>query len=128
MDRKQQQKEEEINQEQEKHLMNGKLMNGKLMSGLAYFSCTGTTENAAEYAAELLGADLFRIQAEDPYTGGALDYTDSTSRSSIEKGDDTVRPAVSGSVEETERYDVIYLGYPIWHGQAMLCSLAMARK
>lgn len=85
---------------------------------VAYFSCTGTTENAAEYAAELLGADLFRIQAEDPYTGGDLDYTDSTSRSSIEQGDDTVRPAVSGSVEEMERYDVIYLGYPIWHGQA----------
>ena len=35
---------------------------------VAYFSATGTTRPLAEYAADLLNADLYEIVPEDPYT------------------------------------------------------------
>ena len=96
---------------------------------VAYFSCTGTTKKAAEYAADLLGADLYEIKAAKPYTEADLNYRDSTSRTSLEQKDASVRPAISPSGltgQETKgsadlslsEYDVIFLGYPIWNGQA----------
>ena len=54
---------------------------------VAYFSCTGTTKKAAEYAADLLGADLYEIKAAKPYTEADLNYRDSTSRTSLEQKD-----------------------------------------
>jgi len=47
-----------------------------------------------------------------------LNYNDSSSRSSQEMDNPDARPAVSGSVENMEQYDVIFLGYPIWWGEA----------
>lgn len=32
--------------------------------------------------------------------------------------DASARPAISGSISNMEQYDVIFLGYPIWWGQA----------
>lgn len=39
-------------------------------------------------------------------------------RADQEQNDSSARPAISGGVENMERYDTIILGYPIWHGQA----------
>ncbi len=84
---------------------------------VAYFSATGTTEPLAEYAADILGADLYEIVPEVPYTDADLAYyTDG--RADREQNDSSARPAISGSVENMADYDVIFLGYPIWHGQA----------
>lgn len=84
----------------------------------AYFSATGTTEGIAEHIRSILGADLYEIVPEQPYTSADLNYNDASSRSSLEQGDDAARPAISGTVENMEQYDVVFLGYPIWHGQA----------
>lgn len=84
---------------------------------VVYFSCTGTTRTLAEYAAEILGADLYEIVPEDPYTDEDLAYY-TNGRADQEQNDPAVRPAVSGSVENMDNYDTIILGYPIWHGQA----------
>lgn len=43
------------------------------------------------------------------YTNGRADQ---------EQNDPDVRPAISGGVENMDEYDTIFLGYPIWHGQA----------
>ena len=43
----------------------------------AYFSATGTTKPLAEYAAEILNADLYEIVPENPYTERALKKSDS---------------------------------------------------
>lgn len=84
---------------------------------VAYFSCTGTTRRAAEYAAEILGADLYEIRPEVPYTEADLAYyTDG--RADREQNDPDARPAISGSVENMAGYDTVLIGYPIWHGQA----------
>ncbi len=85
---------------------------------VAYFSATGNTENIAEHLAAILDADLYEIVPEDPYTAEDLDYGDSDSRATQEQNDPTARPAISGGVENMEDYEVIFLGYPIWWGDA----------
>lgn len=84
---------------------------------VVYFSCTGTTKPLAEYAAEILGAELYEIVAEDPYTEADLAYY-TGGRADQEQNDPHSRPAISGSVENIDSYDTILIGYPIWHGQA----------
>lgn len=84
---------------------------------VVYFSATGTTKSLAEYATEILNADLYEIIPEKPYTEEDLAYyTDG--RADQKQSDPSVRPAISGGVENMDEYDTIILGYPIWHGQA----------
>src|SRR5699024_1496334 len=84
---------------------------------IAYFSCTGTTETMAEYVAEILAADLYEIVPDEPYTEEDLAYY-TGGRADQEQNDPSVRPAISGGLDNLEQYDTIFLGYPIWHGQA----------
>ncbi|WP_322173563.1 flavodoxin [Acutalibacter caecimuris] len=84
---------------------------------VAYFSATGTTRPLAEYAAEHLGADIYEITPQEPYTEEDLAYyTDC--RADREQNDPSARPTIFGSVEDMGQYDVVFFGYPIWHGQA----------
>lgn len=85
---------------------------------VAYFSATNNTEGVAQKLADGLGADLYEITPEQPYTDEDLDYGNSKSRSSVEMDDPNARPAISGSVENMEQYDVVFIGYPIWWGEA----------
>lgn len=85
---------------------------------VAYFSATSTTEGMAQTIADCLGADLYEITPEQPYTDADLDYHDDNSRSTLEMNDPDARPAISGSVENMEQYDIVFLGYPIWWGEA----------
>lgn len=84
---------------------------------VVYFSATGTTEPLAEYAAEILNADIYEIVPENPYTEADLAYY-TNGRADQEQNNPNARPAISGSVENMEEYSTIVLGYPIWHGQA----------
>lgn len=85
---------------------------------VAYFSATNTTEGVAEHIANGLNADLYEIVPEEPYTDADLNYNDNNSRSTLEMNDPSARPAISGSVENMEQYDIIFIGYPIWWGEA----------
>lgn len=85
---------------------------------VAYFSATHTTEGVAEKLADGLGADLYQIVPEEPYTDADLNYNDDNCRANTEMNDPNARPAISGSVENMEQYDTIFLGYPIWWGNA----------
>lgn len=78
---------------------------------VAYFSATGTTKGVAEHIANGLQADIYEIIPEEPYTDADLDYGDNNSRSTIEMNDASSRPAISGSVENMEQYDVVFIGY-----------------
>lgn len=84
---------------------------------VVFFSCTGTTESLAEYAAEILYADIYEITPEEPYTEADLAYY-TNGRADKEQSDPEARPAISGSVPDMNSYDTIVIGYPIWHGQA----------
>lgn len=85
---------------------------------VAYFSATGTTKGVAEHIANGLNADIYEIVPEDPYTDADLNYNDNNSRTTIEMNDPSARPAISGSVDNMDQYDIVFLGYPIWWGEA----------
>ncbi len=84
---------------------------------IAYFSCTGTTESIAKHIEGETNGTLYEIVPEAPYTADDLKYY-TNGRADKEQADPSARPAISGGVEDMEKYDVIFLGYPIWHGQA----------
>jgi flavodoxin len=84
---------------------------------VVYFSQTGNTRPIAEFIAKDLGADIYEIKAEIPYTDDDIKYyTDC--RADREQKDPSARPAIAGELPDLTEYDTIYLGYPIWHGQA----------
>lgn len=85
---------------------------------VAYFSATNTTEGVAERIANGLNADIYEIIPETPYTDADLNYNDNNSRTTIEMNDPDARPAISGSVEDMGQYDIVFIGYPIWWGEA----------
>lgn len=89
---------------------------GKVL--IAYFSATNNTESIANHLDAILDADLYEIVPEQPYTGADLNYNDADCRANREQNDAGARPAISGSVDNMEQYDLIFLGYPIWWGQA----------
>ncbi len=89
---------------------------GKVL--VAYFSATGHTKTIAEYLQTALDADLYEIVPQEPYTADDLDYNTDGCRANREQHDDLARPAISGSVEDMDGYDVVFIGYPIWWGQA----------
>ena len=84
---------------------------------VAYFSATGNTEGIASAVAECLGADVFAIEAAEPYTDADLDYNDSSSRTSTERAD--ARPELAQVTPDGwGDYQTVFLGYPIWWGEA----------
>lgn len=85
---------------------------------VAYFSCTNTTKTVAEAIhGQVSGAYLYRITPAVPYTSADLNYN-TDCRANREQNDPAARPEISGRVENIEQYDVIFIGYPIWWGQA----------
>ena len=85
---------------------------------VAYFSATNTTKPLAEYIADGLNADIYEIVPETPYTSADLNYGNSSSRTSVEMNDPNARPAIAGSVSNMDQYDIVFIGYPIWWGEA----------
>ena len=84
---------------------------------VAYFSASGVTAKIAEEVAKAESADLFEIRPEELYTADDLNYMNKKSRSSVEMGDLSCRPATVGRVENMEQYDVVFVGFPIWWGR-----------
>lgn len=84
---------------------------------VAYFSATGNTEKIATYIINLTGADSYEITPAVPYTEEDLNYSNSSCRANQEQNDKTCRPEITGSVENMDSYDVVYVGYPIWWGE-----------
>lgn len=79
---------------------------------VAYFSASGVTAKAAKKLSEAVGADLYEIKPEIPYSSADLDWTNKKSRSSVEMNDPAFRPAISGKMEGMEQYDVVFVGFP----------------
>lgn len=81
---------------------------------VVYFSATGTTEKAAQKLAEIVGADLFRIEPKETYSAADLDWNDRSSRSSMEMNDKKSRPAIGNEIKNLADYDTVFIGFPIW--------------
>ena len=80
---------------------------------VAYFSAGGVTAKVAGDMAKAVGADLFEISPERPYTAADLDWTDKKSRSTLEMSDPNCRPEMAAKAD-VSGYDVILVGFPVW--------------
>lgn len=84
---------------------------------VVYFSGTGNTRSAAKKIKDATGGKLYEIKAADPYTSEDLDYSNDNCRANVEQNDENVRPEIKGKVKNIRKYDVIFVGYPIWWGK-----------
>lgn len=85
---------------------------------VVYFSATGTTKGIAERIASVTNADLYEIVPAEPYSSDDLDWHDSNSRTSIEMNDLNTRPEIASNTISLDGYSTVYIGYPIWWGDA----------
>lgn len=81
---------------------------------VAYFSASGVTAKAAWKLSEAMGADLYEIKPKVPYSSADLNWMDKKSRSSVEMNDPSSRPMIAEKLADMEKYDVVFVGYPIW--------------
>ena len=79
---------------------------------VAYFSASGMTAKVAEKLSEAIGADLYAIEPEVPYTKADLDWMDKKSRSTIEMNNPASRPAIAGKRDNMNDYDTVFVGFP----------------
>ena len=84
---------------------------------ITYFSAEGTTARVAKELAEAIGADIFEIKPEKPYTAADIRWTNPLARCNREKFGNKDVPVV-GSVESFADYDTVLIGFPIWYGAA----------
>ena len=85
---------------------------------IVYFSTKGNTRMAAEKLGKLTNADIYGIQPSIPYSDDDLNWRNKKSRSSIEMMDEKSRPEINKELPNTELYNTIYIGFPIWWGVA----------
>lgn len=96
---------------------------GKRKILIAYFSRAGENWNVgyvdrgntavmADYIKELTGGDVFEIVPEVPYP---TDYQEMLQVSNQET-QANARPAIKNKLENLDKYDIVFLGSPIWRG------------
>ena len=91
----------------------GETREGSASAAYAGYIEKGNTAIMAALIAELTGGDLFEIIPVTPYPE---DYA-SMLRVAQEEIDSDARPELASTVENMADYDVILIGYPIWHGR-----------
>ena len=79
-----------------------------------YFSATGTTKTIAQRIASKSNSDIIEIVPKEEYKPEDLNYN-SDCRANREQNDSKARPEIKNTID-INKYDTIYLGYPIWWG------------
>ncbi|HHL2826227.1 TPA: flavodoxin [Citrobacter murliniae] len=77
---------------------------------VAYFSRSGNTRVVAGIIHRSLNTDLFTIEPEKPYPE---DYFQTVEQAKNERARG-IKPALKNSVADIERYEAVYLGFPVW--------------
>ena len=77
--------------------------------GVGYIE-KGNTKILAEMIAERTHGDLFEIKTAKPYP---KEYRPATEAAKQEK-EENARPEIVGDLPDLSKYDVVFLGYPIW--------------
>ena len=126
-----------------KNLVGGLLMLAMASAGAAeaaksiviYFSHTGenysvgviqegNTAKVAKAIAVAAGADIWELKETDPYP---VQYNACIDRAKKELKA-KARPAFKGEVPDLSKYDVVYLGYPNWWGDAPMVVYSLLEK
>lgn len=72
----------------------------------------GNAEHIAKVIQRMMGADIFEIETQKPYS---KDYHACT-KEALEELQSDARPALKEDLKDIREYDVIYLCYPNWWG------------
>lgn len=87
--------------------------NGRYL--VVYCSRTSNTERMAQQIQTTLNCDILEVEPTTPYES---DYNAMLSRAQAELA--AIRqgnyPAIKTSVENFDKYDIVFVGYPIWYG------------
>ena len=82
---------------------------------VTYFSATGATKRLAEKIANTLEADIFEIEPVAKYTYDDLKWPSRDNRSCMEMKNKKSRPRVVNKLGNTDEYDKIFIGFPVWY-------------
>lgn len=82
---------------------------------IIYFSPTWNTKRIATFISEITEADITEIIPTKEYTDEDRNWRNEESRTFKEFKDSSIRPEIQNEIS-FERYDTIYLWYPIWFG------------
>lgn len=74
------------------------------------WSWSGNTLQMAQRLSELSGAEIYRIEAAEPYP---TDYDACINRAQQEQREKTY-PAIANPIANWDDYDTVFMGYPIW--------------
>ncbi len=77
---------------------------------VAFCTRSGNTRVIAKTLQRDLGADIFEIRPLRPYPE---DYEQNVEQARQER-DRGIEPPLAGNVPDFARYDIVYLGFPIW--------------
>lgn len=80
---------------------------------IAYFSMTGNTREAAKMLQKETGGDLYEIRPTKAYPTDPEELSMYVMRESA--GDE--RPGIVQDIPDISKYDIICIGFPIWHGR-----------
>ena len=87
---------------------------------VVYYSATENTKKAAEHIASVTGGDLFELVPVKPYSREDLNWNDENSRVVYKYEHPAERKVAltTVTVDNFDKYDTVFIGYPIWWGIA----------
>ncbi|HEX9086806.1 MAG TPA: flavodoxin [Arthrobacter sp.] len=84
----------------------------------------GNTEVLAGMISNLIGCDIHRIEAADPYPDGY----DATVARNVREQDSNARPAIASPLASIDRYDTVLLASGIWNVRAPMIMATFAES
>lgn len=89
-----------------------------------YYSQTGNTKAVAEEIQSQTGAHIEAISIEEPYDG----TFEQTIARCLEERDKGILPTMRKLKHNPSRYDVVFIGYPVWFGTYAPPIASLARR
>jgi flavodoxin len=87
-------------------------LNGNQKVLIVYYTRTGNTKQMADTIQRLAGGDCVELKTVNPYPS-SYDAVLEQARREIDSG---YKPPLSTVIADIDTCDVIFVGYPIWHG------------
>ncbi len=92
--------------------------NSTAKTAVVFFSGKGHTREIAQRLAGELGVEAEEIEPAEHYSDADLNYTVDDCRANRESFDPQARPELAADIPDVSDCDIVYLGYPIWWGDA----------
>ncbi|AWE42107.1 flavodoxin [Actinobaculum sp. 313] len=94
------------------------IQNSSAKTAVVFFSGKGHTREIAQRLAGEFGVEAEEIEPAEHYSDADLNYTVDDCRANRESFDPQARPALAADIPNVSGYDIVFLGYPIWWGDA----------